>query len=55
MAALVIEGEVHDVDWTRRPELGWWGPEHVARVLHYRQTSEVAFGIIVSTENIRDR
>ena len=55
MAALVIEGEVHDVDWTRRPELGWWGPEYVARVLHYRQTSEVAFGIIVSTENIRDR
>ena len=36
VAGLVVEGEVHHVDWTRGPELGRRGPEHVARVLDYR-------------------
>ena len=50
MAGLVVEWEVHHVDWAGRPELGRRRPEHVPRVLHDGQTSEVAFGIIVSTE-----
>ena len=51
VAGLVIEGEVHHVDWTSGPELGRRRPEHIARVLHYGQTSEVAFGIIVGTDD----
>ena len=49
MTGLVIEREVHHIDRTGGPELGWRRPEHTSVVVHHGQTSEQPLGVIVST------
>jgi len=49
VAGLIVEWKIHNVDWTRGPELGWRGPEHVSGVVNYRKTSEIPFGVVIST------
>ena len=49
MTGLVIEREVHHIDRTGGPELGWRRPEYTSVVVHHGQTSEQPLGVIVST------